>query len=174
MDGLTKDGLKGQNVAVTGHLACMSHGQAAALIRSFGGIFTFAVNPRTNLLLVGGWPLKADGRLTKKLRVAKELGVTIRTEEEFLADLGLAGKADRRLYNMAELTLLLKMPNERIRRWFAAGWLQPVKEDHGVQFFDVVIDGVRHPRNAWSYEAPQPRMQKVDHRMGFWEDVQVG
>jgi uncharacterized protein (DUF427 family) len=45
---------------------------------------------------------------------------------------------------------------------------------HGVQFYDLVIDGVRHPRNAWSYEAPQPRMQKVDHRMGFWEDVKVG
>jgi uncharacterized protein (DUF427 family) len=43
-----------------------------------------------------------------------------------------------------------------------------------VQFYDLVIDGVRHPRNAWSYEAPQPRMQKVDHRMGFWEDVEVG
>jgi uncharacterized protein (DUF427 family) len=45
---------------------------------------------------------------------------------------------------------------------------------HGVQFYDVVIDGVRYPRNAWSYEAPQPRMMKVDHRMGFWEDVEVG
>jgi uncharacterized protein (DUF427 family) len=45
---------------------------------------------------------------------------------------------------------------------------------HGVQFYDVVIDGVRHPRNAWSYEAPQPRMEHVAHRIGFWEDVQVG
>jgi len=45
---------------------------------------------------------------------------------------------------------------------------------HGVQFYDVVIDGVRHPRNAWSYEAPQPKMAQVANRFGFWEDVQVG
>lgn len=45
---------------------------------------------------------------------------------------------------------------------------------HGVQFYDVVIDGVRHERNAWSYEAPQPRMQQVARRFGFWKDVEVG
>jgi uncharacterized protein (DUF427 family) len=44
---------------------------------------------------------------------------------------------------------------------------------HGVQFYDVVIDGVRHKRNAWSYEAPQPKMQQVAQRFGFWEDVEV-
>ncbi len=45
---------------------------------------------------------------------------------------------------------------------------------HGVQFYDVVIDGERHARNAWSYEAPQPRMANVGGRFGFWEDVAVG
>ncbi len=45
---------------------------------------------------------------------------------------------------------------------------------HGVQFYDVIIDGVRHKRNAWSYEAPQPKMAQVANRFGFWEDVQVG
>ncbi len=44
---------------------------------------------------------------------------------------------------------------------------------HGVQFYDVVIDGQRHPRAAWSYEAPRPSMQQVGGRFGFWEDVQV-
>jgi uncharacterized protein (DUF427 family) len=42
-----------------------------------------------------------------------------------------------------------------------------------VQFYDVVIDGVRHNRAAWSYEAPRPSMEKVGGRFGFWEDVQV-
>jgi uncharacterized protein (DUF427 family) len=45
---------------------------------------------------------------------------------------------------------------------------------HGVQFYDVVIDGTRHSRAAWSYEAPRPAMKQVDHRLGFWEDVKVG
>ena len=45
---------------------------------------------------------------------------------------------------------------------------------HGVQFYDVVIDGVRHERCAWSYELPRPRMKQVADRFGFWEDVAVG
>jgi uncharacterized protein (DUF427 family) len=44
---------------------------------------------------------------------------------------------------------------------------------HGVQFYDVVIAGNRHPRAAWSYEAPQPKMLQVKDRFGFWEDVEV-
>src|SRR5262245_56723070 len=44
---------------------------------------------------------------------------------------------------------------------------------HGVQFYDVVVDGTRHDRAAWSYEAPRPAMQRVAERFGFWKDVQV-
>jgi uncharacterized protein (DUF427 family) len=44
---------------------------------------------------------------------------------------------------------------------------------HGVQFYDVVVDGVRHVRAAWSYERPRPAMQAVASRFGFWEDVKV-
>ena len=45
---------------------------------------------------------------------------------------------------------------------------------HGVQFYDVVIDGQRHARNAWVYEAPQPKLAHVGGRFGFWQDVEVG
>ena len=45
---------------------------------------------------------------------------------------------------------------------------------HDVQFYDVVIDSARHPRAAWSYEAPRPAMKQVAHRVGFWQDVEVG
>ncbi len=45
---------------------------------------------------------------------------------------------------------------------------------HGVQFYDVVIDGVRHGRAAWSYETPRPEMAQVRGRFGFWQDVKVG
>jgi uncharacterized protein (DUF427 family) len=45
---------------------------------------------------------------------------------------------------------------------------------HGVQFYDVIVDGKRHRRAAWSYEAPQPKMHQVADRFGFWEDVQIG
>jgi uncharacterized protein (DUF427 family) len=45
---------------------------------------------------------------------------------------------------------------------------------HGVQFYDVVIDGSRHERAAWSYEAPRLAMGHVSGLFGFWEDVKVG
>lgn len=45
---------------------------------------------------------------------------------------------------------------------------------HGVQFYDVVVETAASPRAAWSYEAPRPSMKKVDHWIGFWEDVQIG
>ena len=48
-----------------------------------------------------------------------------------------------------------------------------LKCPHGVQFYDVVIDGQRHPRNAWIYERPQPYIQAVTDRVGFWENVKV-
>jgi uncharacterized protein (DUF427 family) len=44
---------------------------------------------------------------------------------------------------------------------------------HGVQFYDVVIDGLRHERAAWSYEAPLPAMKQVANRFGFWKDVKL-
>ena len=44
---------------------------------------------------------------------------------------------------------------------------------HGVQFYDVVVGGKRHPRAAWSYESPRPEMRQIAGRFGFWEDVEV-
>lgn len=44
---------------------------------------------------------------------------------------------------------------------------------HGVQFYDAVVDGHRYQRAAWSYESPQPKMQAVGGRFGFWKDVKV-
>jgi uncharacterized protein (DUF427 family) len=48
-----------------------------------------------------------------------------------------------------------------------------LKCPHGVQFFDVAKDAERSKRAAWSYEAPRPAMARVDHWIGFWEDVEI-
>jgi uncharacterized protein (DUF427 family) len=45
---------------------------------------------------------------------------------------------------------------------------------HGVQFYDVVVDGKRHARAAWRYETPRPSMDHVADRFGFWEEIEVG
>ena len=67
-------------------------------------------------------------------------------------------------------------PNAAVR----TEWLEsaPLTDDdracpHGVQFFDVVIDGMRAGRAAWRYEAPRPGMRQVADRIGFWRDVKV-
>jgi uncharacterized protein (DUF427 family) len=59
-------------------------------------------------------------------------------------------------------------------------WLQKTEKTasdlacpHGVQFYDVVIDGKRHERAAWQYERPRPEMAQVRERFGFWQDVEV-
>ena len=44
---------------------------------------------------------------------------------------------------------------------------------HGVRFYDVVVDGVRHARNAWVYEAPLPAKQQIANFVGFWKDVKI-
>ena len=44
---------------------------------------------------------------------------------------------------------------------------------HGVQFYDAVVEGVRHQRVAWSYEAPRAPLAHVAGRISFWEDVEV-
>ncbi len=44
---------------------------------------------------------------------------------------------------------------------------------HGVQFYDACVEGKRYERAAWSYERPQPSMQAVGGRFGFWKDVKV-
>ncbi|MDE2006464.1 MAG: DUF427 domain-containing protein [Rhodospirillales bacterium] len=68
-------------------------------------------------------------------------------------------------------------PPETVRR----EWLEPAPKTesdracpHGVRFYDVVVDGVRHPRAAWCYEAPKPALAAIGGRFGFWEDVTVG
>ena len=45
---------------------------------------------------------------------------------------------------------------------------------HGVQFYDVLINGMRYERSAWSYEAPRPALKHIGGRFGFWNDVEVG
>jgi uncharacterized protein (DUF427 family) len=44
---------------------------------------------------------------------------------------------------------------------------------HGVQFYDVDKSAERSQHNAWSYEKPGKPMAKVDHWIGFWDEVEI-
>jgi uncharacterized protein (DUF427 family) len=79
--------------------------------------------------------------------------------------------------DIVEAAGYLYFPSSAVR----TDWLQKAPrtaEDlecpHAVQFYDVVIEGRRHPRAAWSYEDPRPAMQRVAGRFGFWKEVEVG
>jgi len=49
-----------------------------------------------------------------------------------------------------------------------------LKCPHGVQFYDLVRQGAKSERAAWSYEAPQAALSSVAHWIGFWKDVELG
>jgi Tetratricopeptide repeat/BRCA1 C Terminus (BRCT) domain len=136
---------KGKRIAFTGRLASMTRIDVVALVRNHGGCPVLSVNHCTSLLIVGqdGWPLQEDGRLTNKLRKAQSLkragyDITVVAEEEFLARFGLepCPEGIRRLYSIAQLSRLLKIPGDRLRKWMAAGLICAVDSVNGVSIFD--------------------------------------
>jgi tetratricopeptide (TPR) repeat protein len=139
------DFLKGKQVAFTGRLASMTRKEAAKLVRDFGGRLVPQVNGTTSFLIVGheGWPLRKDGRLSRKLQKAHLLqgrghAVSVLSEEDLLARLGLeARRADvRRLHSAVDLSELLGVPGNRLRAWMNAGLIHPVESRHGIAYFD--------------------------------------
>ena len=137
--------IKGKRVAFTGKLASMTRAEAKTLVRAHGGIYVSNLSRRTSVLVVGqdGWPLQKDGRLTSKLRRAHAFAragqrITVLSEEEFLVLLGLESHAEevRRLYTTAQLSSLLKIPGDRVRRWLTAGLIRAVETVDGVSYFD--------------------------------------
>jgi tetratricopeptide (TPR) repeat protein len=87
--------------------------------------------------------LQTDGRLTNKLRQARKLQrsgcrIDIVSEDDLLARLGGQTPADRshHLYTTAQLSRLLKVPGEQLRRWIAAGLVRSVETVRGVSHFD--------------------------------------
>jgi tetratricopeptide (TPR) repeat protein len=137
--------LAGQRVAFTGGLASMTRPEGIKLVRLHGGQFTISVNRRTTMLVVGqdGWPLQADGRLTNKLRKARALqqaGPTIRiiSEDDWLSHVGAKSseEAIHRLYTMTQLSALIKVPGNQLRRWMAAGLIEATASTDGLSRFD--------------------------------------
>jgi DNA ligase (NAD+) len=73
--------LAGKTFVLTGKLPTLSRDEASALVRDAGGNVTGSVSNNTDFLLAGE---EAGSKLAK----AKELGVKILTEQEFLELLG--------------------------------------------------------------------------------------
>ena len=67
-------------------------------------------------------------------------------------------------------------PNSVRKEWLEKAPVTDADREcpHGVQFYDVVINGKRDARAVWSYETPRPALETVAGRFGFWNDVEVG
>ncbi len=138
------DWLRGKQVAFTGRMASLTRTEAAALLAAHGGELVRSVTRQTAFLVVGqeGLPLTSRGRLTGKLKKARRLqstrGPLILPEEEFLERLGLTTRTDEvhRLYAIAQLCRLLRLPRDRVRAWLRGGLIQPVQTVQGIHFFD--------------------------------------
>ncbi|MEK9201558.1 MAG: NAD-dependent DNA ligase LigA, partial [Patescibacteria group bacterium] len=74
----TKGSLFGKTVVITGALSSMSRDEAKSAIRKVGGRPSESVSKKTNFVVAGENP-------GSKLDTAKNLGVTVLTEKEFLA-----------------------------------------------------------------------------------------
>lgn len=75
--------LSGQTIVVTGTLSRFSRDEIKEMIRNHGGKASGSVSKNTDFVVAGE---KAGSKLTK----AEELGITVLSEDEFLAKLGLA------------------------------------------------------------------------------------
>jgi tetratricopeptide (TPR) repeat protein len=139
------DRLQGREVAFTGRLASLTRKEAAELVRAFGGVFVLSPGRRTSFLVIGqeGWPLREDGRLTRKLMRAMAFQssgrpISIIPEEEFLSLLGLTDRRDdiRRLFTAGQLCRILEFSRDRLRLWLRAGLVHPSRTVGRLAYFD--------------------------------------
>lgn len=77
---MTENRFKGKTVVLTGTLTQMGRNEAKALLQDMGAKVSGSVSAKTDFVIAGD---AAGSKLTK----AQELGVTILTEEEFLAEI---------------------------------------------------------------------------------------
>ena len=137
--------LQHARVAFTGRLASMRRAEAHEIVRSAGGVAVTTVSRRTSMLVVGmeGWPLLANGTVSRKLRRAETLRrsgspLRILCEAEFLECAGLETRRQtlRKSYPEHQVCDLLAIEPSALRRWEALGL---VRSDEGLYDFQDLI-----------------------------------
>ncbi|MFO0964456.1 MAG: tetratricopeptide repeat protein [Gemmataceae bacterium] len=165
-------------IAFTGKLASMTRAEAAALVHERGGLFQRGVSRDTGTLVVGqeGWPLQENGRLSRKLEKARRLqqggaAVTIVTEEDWLAQLGLEGstRGVHQRFSLAQLCRLLKLPRDRLRSWMRAGLVEPVDTVAAMPYFDFhQVTGVKTLWDLVRSGVPLERLRTSLEQLARW------
>jgi tetratricopeptide (TPR) repeat protein len=135
--------LKDETVAVCGRIGSMTLAEFRDAVKELGGRYVTTVTHSTTIAVVGqgGLPLDKSGQPDERLAMAErfqaETGLQVLSEDDFLEMSGLveAGSRLSRLYSLLDLTRLLSIPRDRIRRWVRAGLLQPAQTVHRLHFF---------------------------------------
>jgi tetratricopeptide (TPR) repeat protein len=134
------------HVAFTGRLALLPRRRAEALVVARGGCVVHGVSRRTTLLVVGmgGWPVRSDGSVSRKLQRAEALRsegapIEIVSEPVFLERLGLAERAQdaRKQYDRVQVSALLGIDERTLHRWEVMGLVTPSADDR-FDFQDLV------------------------------------
>jgi hypothetical protein len=172
------DRLAAQDVAVTGRLASMSREEATARIEQAGGHYVGTPTEATALLVVGlgGPPLDAEGRPTKKLLRAHELisaGAPLRIvpEDEWLELLADDERREElhRLYTTEQLGRVLGVDRGRVRAWVRQGLIRPAKVVRRLCYFDYQeVVNARAVAELVAQGVTAGRLEQSVRQLGSW------
>jgi tetratricopeptide (TPR) repeat protein len=138
--------LAGQKVCILGRFLAMTQADVADVVRVHGGIVVQSASEETTLVVVGGngWPCQRDGSPSPIVARVQELrrggaATAVLSEEAFFARLGLieAKQSICRELTVAELSRVLGLRAEQVRRWTRLGLVKPVRMVHRLAFFDL-------------------------------------
>ena len=129
-------------VSFTGKLASLSRKEAEHIVSDAGGETTPSVLRQTSYVVVGmeGWPLLPDGLISNKLRRAEDLikrgfPLQILSETSFLELAGLKERqvSLRKVYPEQEISRLMKISPETLRRWEQFGLVKSCGGEYDFQ-----------------------------------------
>ena len=122
----------------------MNRKSAVAMIEKAGGHYVRYPSRNTDFLVIGGLPLRNDGRPTLCLSKARELqkkghSIQITTETEFLQTLGRQKEINElhHLYTATQLQHILGLSRSQLRYWLRIKLIQPTKLARRLALFDM-------------------------------------
>ena len=133
-----------RQITICGKLVSMTRADAARVALAHGDELTERVTRQTSLVVVGGAapPISRSGRVTPQFARARRFlrqGALLKvvTEEQWLAELGLAREAERVCgqFTAQQVAQTLGIPRSRLDRWLAAGLLKPIADSAGLPRF---------------------------------------
>jgi tetratricopeptide (TPR) repeat protein len=134
-------------VAVTGRFASLTHDELRVLIHDLGGQLDGSPLRHTKYLVIGEgeFPLDEQAQPTRAVEKARQLqslgyAIEILSEREFWDRCGLCELSEpiRRLFTIGQLSQVLGVKRDLIRRWLRVGLICPAEVVHRLAFFDFV------------------------------------